>query len=190
MRRVLDGLYLACGILGATFLVLILLVVCAQVALNVADAVAGRLTGRAIGLLIPSYATFAGYFLAAGSFFALAYAFAHGTHIRVTLALQHMPAAPRRIAEVGTAALATVLSGYFAWFMLALTRESLRFGDLSSGLVAIPLWIPQSAMTAGLVALTIAAADRTLRAARGDIAAGEGDERLLQPEPERTDERT
>jgi TRAP-type C4-dicarboxylate transport system permease small subunit len=179
MRRLLDGFYLVCGALAATFLFAILAVVIAQVALNIVDFIAQRATGRAIGLLIPSYASFAGYFLASSTFFGLAYAFSAGAHIRVTLVLNQMPAGLRRGAEIWSAAVAAAISGYFAWYTVSLMRESLHFGDVSSGLVPIPLWIPQLAMAAGTVALTIATLDRTVRALRGDLPTAEGEDILL-----------
>lgn len=179
MRRLLDGFYLGCGALAATFLFAILAVVVAQVGLNIVDFVAQRATGRAIGLLIPSYASFAGYFLASSTFFGLAYAFNAGAHIRVTLVLGQMPAGPRRVSEIWSAAIAAGISGYFAWYAVSLMRESLRFGDVSSGLVPIPLWIPQLAMALGTVALAVATVDRTIRALRNDLPAVEGEDILL-----------
>ncbi len=188
MRRFLDRFYLACGAIGATFLFAIMAVVITQVAFNVVDFVSSRLTGRAIGLLVPSYASFAGYFLATSTFFALAYAFNAGAHIRVTLVLNQMPSRMRYGAEVWSAAIAAGLSAYFAWYAISLMRESLRFGDVSSGLVPIPLWMPQLAMAAGAAALTIATVDRAVRALRGDLPLVEGEDTLLEaarnPDPD------
>lgn len=179
MRTVLDRFYLACGVLGATFLFAILAVVITQVAFNVVDFIAYRLAGRAIGLLVPSYASFAGYCLASSTFFALAYAFNAGAHIRVTLVLQQMPGRVRYGSEIFSALIAAGLSAYFAWYALSLMRESLRFGDVSSGLVPIPLWIPQLAMAIGAAALTVATVDRAIRAIRGDLPLVEGEASLL-----------
>lgn len=171
MRRALDLLYALSGGLGALFLALILVTVLAQVALNMADGVSEALTGQAMGLLIPSYADFAGYFLAAGTFFALAYTFNAGGHIRVTLVLQRLPARLRQGAEIFCSGLAALTAGYFAWYAASLTHESWRFGDLSPGLVAIPTWIPQAAMTAGLAMLAIAGLDAFGQAAGGAMPA-------------------
>ena len=180
MRSVLDRFYLLCGALGATFLFAILAVVVVQVGFNIVDFVARLTTGRSVGLLIPSYANFAGYFLASSTFFALAYAFNEGSHIRVTLVINQMSGGLRRLSEIFSSALAAVLSGYFAWYAVSLLRESLRFGDVSSGLVSIPLWIPQLAMAAGAVALTIATLDRTQRALRDDLPETTGEESLMR----------
>lgn len=183
MRRALDLLYRASGLLGAGFIFAILVIVVGQVLCNVVDQLAEWVTGRAIGLLIPSYATFAGYFLAVGSFLALGYAFVRGAHIRVTLIIMRLPDAARRPAEILAALVAFGLSAYATWFMIELTRQSLRFGDVSSGLVPIKLWIPQTGMAIGLVILTIATADRLWLAVTGSLARDEDTEGVLARDP-------
>lgn len=167
MRRLLDGLYRASGGIAAAFLVAIAAVVLLQVGLNLVDALAAWLTGSPIGLVIPSYAAFAGYFLAATSFLALAYALRNGAHIRVSLVLHRMRSGPRRVLEVWCASAGAVTAGYFSWYAVALVRESLAYGDLSPGMVPVPLWIPQAAMAAGLVVLTIALADTAIELMMG-----------------------
>lgn len=181
MRCALDWLYRASGALGAMFLVAICGIVLAQVGANVIDALAAWITGHPIGLVIPSYADFAGFFLAASSFLALPYALRHGAHIRVTLLLQGLPAGVRRWFEVWCTLVGTAMAGYAAWYMSALVAESWRFGDVSPGLVAVPLWLPQSGMALGLIVLTVALADDLVATLRGRTpsfeaaeAAGEG----------------
>ncbi|MBZ0216505.1 MAG: TRAP transporter small permease subunit [Fimbriimonadaceae bacterium] len=159
MRAALNFLYKLSGALGALFLTLILVSVLAQVSLNIADRIAKLFTGSPIGLLIPSYADFAGYFLAAGTFFALAYSFNHGAHIRVNLLLIQFPESLRRLAEVWSSAIAFAMSAYFTYWAADLMHDSWRFGDVSTGLVSIKLWIPQLTMVAGLCVLTIATLD-------------------------------
>ena len=91
MRKFLDKLYDLSGYGAAIFIFAICLIVMAQVALNLSDNIAKYITGEAIGLTIPSYADFTGYFLAAASFMALAHTLKSGGHIRVTLLLQILP---------------------------------------------------------------------------------------------------
>ena len=52
-----------------------------------------------------------------------------------------------------------MLLGYFAYYVVVMTWKSFIYGDVSTNLVAIPLWIPQLAMAAGAVTLTLAIAD-------------------------------
>ena len=174
MRKALDMLYAASGALAALFIVLICVVVAAQVTLNLVT----RIFGSAYSLTIPSYADFAGFFLAASSFLALAYTLTRGSHIRVNLLLQTLRPGPRLLAELFSLGLGAVLSGYAAWFMIRLNIDSWRFGDLSYGIIAIPIWVPQLAVSAGLVVLTVAFTDlfvQTLRA-RAPVLRDEGSE--------------
>ena len=167
MRRALDGLYALSGALAAAFLAAIAVIVLAQVSLNVVDWLSERLAGGPIGLLIPSYADFAGYFLVAASFFALAHSFRRAALIRVNLILIRLPARARRAAELFCSGLAAAIAGYLAWYVGLLTYDAWRFGDVSPGLVPIPLWIPRTVMTAGIAALLVACLDSLVEVLRG-----------------------
>lgn len=167
MRRVLDALYLGGGWLAALFILAIASVVLLQVAANLIDAIAAAVTGEAIGLVIPSYADFAGFFLAASSFLALAYTLRAGAHIRVNLLIRHLSERRRRWLELWCVVTGAGVSAFFALYALRLTLESFEFGDLSPGMVAVPLWIPQSVMTMGLVILAIAFVDELVMVMRG-----------------------
>jgi TRAP-type C4-dicarboxylate transport system permease small subunit len=167
MRSALDRLYAASGALSAAFLVAICVIVLAQVACNAVDA-ALPLVGRSpIGLVIPSYAEFAGFFLAASSFLALAYTLRAGGHIRVRLLLQRLPAGAQRLAEYWCVCAALFVSAYFAWYCWRLVAESLAYHDMSPGIVPVALWIPQSAMALGLSVLAIAFVDELVGLMRG-----------------------
>ncbi len=48
---------------------------------------------------------------------------------------------------------------YFSWYTFLLVRESYLYHDLSPGMIAVPIWIPQSAMLLGLIVLAIALID-------------------------------
>jgi TRAP-type C4-dicarboxylate transport system permease small subunit len=180
MRRALDVLYLASGWIAAGFLVAIFAVVLGQVLLNLTNTLVRWATGTPSGLLIPSYAEFAGFFLAAASFFALAYTLKNGAHIRVTLVIQHAPEGLRRLLEIWCCVVGALLAGYFAYWAADLTWQSWRFGDVSYGLVAIPLWLPQAAMTLGAVTLTVALLDELQRVARGLPPASDKAEGVLE----------
>ena len=173
MRAGLDSLYRVSGVLAAIFLAAICAIVLAQVGANVVDAIAGGITGSPIGLVIPSYAEFTGFFLAASSFLALAHTLRNDAHIRVTLLLQHMRPAGRRLAELWCAAAGALMAGYFAWYTVLLVLESIEFNDLSPGMIPVPLWIPQSAMALGLVILTIALVDTFFSHLFGGSRSGE-----------------
>lgn len=167
MRRLLDGLYGASGALAALFVLAIALLVMAQVTLNIVDRLAVMLGGSAPGLTIPSYSDFTGFFLAAASFLALAHTLRSGDHIRVTLLTGRLAAGPRRTIEILTVALALLVTLFIGYYLVALVLESLEYGDLSSGMIAVPIWIPQSFVAAGVAVLAIALADELQGQLRG-----------------------
>ncbi len=165
MRKFLDMLYQASGIAAAGFIVVITLVVSAQVVLNLVT----KVFGAEYAYTIPSYADFAGFSLAAASFLALAYTLNKGGHIRVTLLIQTFGRIPRLAAEVFSLAIGAIMAGFMTYYMIRLNYESWDYGDLSFGIIAIPIWIPQLAVSGGLLILTIAFVDllvATLRAGR------------------------
>ena len=154
MARLLDRLYDAAGWLAALAVLFICAIVSAQIGLNIL----ARLGGPGMSFTIPSYADFAGYALAAASFLALAHTLRRGGHIRVSLVTDRLPAAARWGAELVTLALSTAMAGFASWYMVALVAESIHYGDMSTGIVAIPIWIPQVPVAAGLILLTTALA--------------------------------
>ncbi len=159
LRKSLERLYLTSGWCAATFLALICLLVLVQVSLNAIDRISGLLVGSAIGLTIPSYSDFTGFFLAAASFLALAYTLRQGEHIRVTLFLSRCNERVRHWLEIWCLSLTSAVTLYFAWYSLLLVRESYIYHDLSPGMIAVPIWIPQTAMFLGLLILSIALLD-------------------------------
>lgn len=159
MRRVLNGLYAASGALAALFLALIFAVIIVQVAFNTIDRLAGLIYGEAIGLAIPSYADFAGFFLAATSFLGLAATLRSGDLIRVNLLLQRLSPGARRMAELWGTAIGASISAMSTWHAVQLAMDAWRYNELSTGIVAIPMWIPQLSLILGLAILTIAFVD-------------------------------
>jgi TRAP-type C4-dicarboxylate transport system permease small subunit len=184
LRRALDALYRGSGALAALFLVAICVVVLLQVGANAIDKIAEWVTGAPIGLVVPSYSEFAGFFLAASSFLALAYTLRHGGHVRVSLLVRRATGTPRRALELWCTGAAAVLCGYFAYFTVRLMIESWRFDDLSPGLIPVPLWIPQASVALGLIVLTVALADEFAVVLRGGEAAYMAAERQLEAQME------
>ncbi|MGE5148269.1 MAG: TRAP transporter small permease [Candidatus Eiseniibacteriota bacterium] len=184
LRRALDALYRLSGALAALFLVAICAIVLLQVGANAVDKIAQWTTGAPIGLVVPSYAEFAGFFLAASSFLALAYTLRHGGHVRVSLFVWRLGSTARRALELWCTGFGALLSGYFSYFAIRLVIDSWRFDDLSPGLVPIPIWIPQTSLALGLVILTIALADEFETIRRGGEAAYMRAEQALEAQLE------
>jgi TRAP-type C4-dicarboxylate transport system permease small subunit len=155
MRAFLQKLYLGCGVLAGISMILI------------GVAVLYSIGGAYLGYVARSADDFAGYAMLASSFLALAYTFGKGEHIRVTLVLQRLTGRARRIGEIWCLFGATLLSGFFSWYTVKLIIDSYNFGDKSTGLIAVPLWIPQIPMAIGVVVLFVAMLEQLVVTATG-----------------------
>lgn len=154
MKSRLDPFFKLLGALGAFF-------VFATLAIEVVN-----IAGRSLGFSMAGMDAYAGYTLAAGSFLALAYALRSGDHIRVTLILQRLHGRVRWWMEVLCLLIATLLSGYFAWFSAKLVWGSYTMHDISQNVDATPLWIPQISMALGLFGLALAFAEQLVYTVR------------------------
>lgn len=152
MGKLLDRLYLIAAIAAGASIVAICLLVSTQIVLNGL----GRAFPGIFPTTIPSYADFSGYLLAAATFLAMAHTLRAGGHVRVTLITRVMPRRLGMLADGAVLVLGLIVAGMVTWFMTALTLESLHYGDTSTGIVPIPLAIPQSVATLGLVLLCLA----------------------------------
>jgi len=162
MRRILDIAYKAAGGIAALSILGICLIVSAQVMLNIL----ARVGGPNWSFTIPSYADFAGFLLATASFMAMAYTLREGSHIRVNLLVQNLPDRPRWLLELFALALGAIMAGYATYFTGSLLGESYHYGDMSTGIIAVPIWIPQLAMVGGMGLLTVAFLDTLIEALR------------------------
>ena len=151
MKNYPSRIYHLCGALAGVSLCALLVIIVVQ------------MVARWTGFTFPGSTNYAGYLMAAASFFALGYAFAHGSHIRVNLLLSKLGRF-RRIGEIWCLAVSSGLAIYFAWFAIKANYLSWRINDISQGQDATPLWIPQLAMSVGTVVFAIALIDHLLRA--------------------------
>lgn len=147
MRAFLNALYDGAAALAALFMVLLLLCVLSSI------------LGRELHFLIPGTDAYAGYFMAAAGFLALAHTLRRGEHIRVTLLLGTLPPPARRHLERFARAVSVLLGGSLAWYAIRLVAQSLAFNDISTSNDATPLWIPQLSMAAGSCVFLIALID-------------------------------
>lgn len=145
MRSLLDGLFEAAGYLAGLFMIGTLLTVLSSI------------FGRALPALeLPGADAYAGYCMAASAFLAMASTLRRGEHIRVTLILDRVSPAARRVLDIFCHAFALVVSGALAWYSIGLVTQSYGFNDISTGLDATPLWIPQLGMAVGASVLALA----------------------------------
>ncbi|MGP4842723.1 TRAP transporter small permease [Marinobacter sp. 1Y8] len=159
MRNALNAFYRFGGALSALQLTAIMVMVVLQVLGRVLDRVLVWVGADALGLNIPGLSELAAFLLLGATFFGLAYTFWQGGHIRVTLLVQHLPLPVQRFMDVAMVLVAAAITAFAAWNSAWLTYDSYDFGDLSIGMVPVPLWIPQLGMVLGLLWLLIALLD-------------------------------
>ena len=150
LRRGLDFLYGLSGVIAAICLISIL-------GLSVLQMLA-RWTGE----VFPGAPNYAGYAMAAASFFAFANALGNGAHIRVSIVLNAVPARVRYILELWCFGSGAAISAYFTYYAYEFVYFSWRFKEVSQGQDAVHLWIPQSVMVAGGALLTLCMLDNLL----------------------------
>ncbi|MCR4266066.1 TRAP transporter small permease [Nitratireductor sp. ZSWI3] len=167
MRKFLDWFYGLAEWLAMAALCAIAVLVFAQVMGRVTDAALSLFGMPPYGFLVPSLAEIAGFLLVGASFLALAGSLRGGVQIRVTLAIGLLPERVRRFTEIGVLMVAAALSGFFFYYAAKLAADSHRFNELSYGIIAIPLWIPQAVMAIGIGAFAIALLDDLVMALRG-----------------------
>lgn len=149
-RSILDRVYLVSGIIAALFLIAILSLIVIQ------------MLARWTGEVFPGAPDYAGYCMAAASFFAFAHALNRGAHIRVSMLLNAVGPKVRRALDTWCFAIASGLGWYFSYYAAKATYWSWKFNDVSQGQDATPMWIPQSAMVIGSVIFAIALTDHLI----------------------------
>ena len=155
MRKILDRLYLAAGGLAA----LCILTICVLMI--------GQSILREFGVRTGATNDVVAWLCAAAAFLAMAHAFKHGDFVRVTLLLEKLSAPVRRAMEIISLAIACFAIGYLAWWATRFAWESYQFNDMANGLLAIPLWIPQTSFVAGAWLFFIAVLDEMVIVLRG-----------------------
>lgn len=159
MRNTLDTIYKISGGLAAASIVAIVLIVFGQVMLNIVDYLAKMMLGRSIGLLIPSYTSLSGYGLAFATFLSLGLGLRKAVHIRVTLLESRLPSSVRRLTLTMISLIGVVIGVLFTYSLASLAYQSYSWGDRGTGLLKVPLWIPQSVLCIGMAVFLIAALD-------------------------------
>lgn len=155
LRRTLDSLYLAGGVLGAAYMVAIAVLILAQIA------------GRQFDVQLRGVDDLSSWAVAGAALLPLAYTFRHGAHIRVDLIIGRLKGGPRRAMEILALALAAGMIGFFAYASMTMVWDSFEFGDVAMGLVKWPTWIPQIAQGIGAALFAIALVDDLVVVATG-----------------------
>lgn len=147
MRRFLDGLYLASGYAAGACLVLIFFF---MLVMSV---------GRQVGVNIPSADDYVSWLMAGLGFLALAHTFKKGELIRMGLVIENVSGTKRRVMEIVALLLGTAFIAFLTKHAVTMTYQSWQFDELSNGVVAVPMWIPQLSFAVGTLVLLIAFLD-------------------------------
>lgn len=124
----LDKIYLASGVIAATFMIIILLIIIAQ------------MIARWSGVAFQGSSEFAGYAMAATSFFAMAYTLNHGAHIRVSILL-NINNFTRMWVDAFAMLIAAITATYFARFAVKTNFMSEILNDRTQGQDQVPEWL-------------------------------------------------
>lgn len=143
LRRVLALVTNVAGALSAAMMVVMVAAVLFQI------------VSRMLGFRSFDAGELAGFLLAIMSFLALAYTFRAGGHIRVNVALSRLSGGSRRAMEIACLTVAAAIVLVLAWSSYSMARDSYEFGSVSTGMLAVPLWIPQVGMVVGAVLLLL-----------------------------------
>ena len=133
----LNNLYKFSGYIAATFLIFVAIFILIGI------------SSRIFGFYIRGLAEYSGYCTASASFFALAYTFVEGGHIRITLFLEKLSGLKKRIMEIWCLAIASFFSGYLAFYFIKMLIISYKFQERSEGADEILIWIPQTSVAIG-----------------------------------------
>ena len=133
----LEKIYKFSGYVAAIFLIFIAIFILLGV------------LSRIFGFYIRGLAEYSGYCMAAASFFALAYTFVEGGHIRITLFLEKVSKTKKIFLEKWCLIIATYFSGYLAYYFIKMLIISYKFQERSEGADEILIWIPQTSVALG-----------------------------------------
>ena len=137
LNKNLNKLYKFSGYIAATFLILVAVFI-----------IIGILS-RIFGFYIRGLAEYSGYCMASASFFALAYTFVEGGHIRITLFLEKLSGLKKKIVEIWCLTIASFFSGYLSFYFIKMLIISYKFQERSEGADEILIWIPQTSVAIG-----------------------------------------
>ena len=137
LNKNLNKLYKFSGYIAATFLILVAVFI-----------IIGILS-RIFDFYIRGLAEYSGYCMASASFFALAYTFVEGGHIRITLFLEKLSGLKKKIVEIWCLTIASFFSGYLSFYFIKMLIISYKFQERSEGADEILIWIPQTSVAIG-----------------------------------------
>ena len=144
INKNLNKLYKFSGYLAAFFLILVAVFILIGI------------SSRIFGFYIRGLAEYSGYSMAAASFYALAYTFVEGGHIRITLFLEKVSKRYKKFIEIWCLIIASIFSSYLTYYLWKMLFISYDFQERSEGADEILIWIPQTSVSLGSLIFFIA----------------------------------
>ena len=137
LNRNLNKLYKYSGYIAAIFLILVAVFILIGI------------SSRIFGFYIRGLAEYSGYCMASASFFALAFTFVDGSHIRITLFLEKLSGFKKKLIEIWCLSVASFFSAYLSFYFIKMLIISYKFQERSEGADEILIWIPQTSVAIG-----------------------------------------
>ena len=137
LNNYLKKIYKFSGYIASFFLILVAVFILIGIA------------SRIFGFYVRGLAEYSGYCMAASSFFALAYTFVEGGHIRITLFLEKISINKKKYLETWCLIISSFFSGYLAFYFIKMLIISYKFQERSEGADEILIWIPQTSVAIG-----------------------------------------
>ena len=137
LDKTLHKIYKFSGYIAAFFLILVAVFILIGI------------SSRMFGFYIRGLAEYSGYCMASASFFALAYTFVEGGHIRITLFLEKLSGKKKWLIETWCLSVASFFSGYLSFYFIKMLIISFKFQERSEGADEILIWIPQLSVAIG-----------------------------------------
>lgn len=116
------------------------------------------IASRALSSYIPGLTHLAGYLMALGHCFAMAYTFRRGGHIRIEILISKLSLKRQKMLEKAALILSFFVITYIAFYMFRLAYFSWLFNEYSSGARYIMLWPIQSLAAIGISVFSISLA--------------------------------
>ena len=156
LRRILHAFHEGAAYLAAAFIFAIFAIMI------------GSTVMRALGMQTGGTDDLVAWFCAAAGFLAMAHTFRRGDFVRVLLLLERLDTRRRRGFEIAALCVAATFCAYLVWAAVSFVYESWAFHDMANGMIAIPLWIPQSSFVAGTLLLLAAVVEELVAVIRGE----------------------
>ncbi len=144
INKNLNKLYKLSGFIAAFFLILVAVFILIGI------------SSRIFGFYIRGLAEYSGYCMAAASFYALAFTFVEGGHIRITLFIEKASSVYKRFLEIWCLIVASIFSSYLSFYLWKMLIISYDFKERSEGADEILIWIPQTSVAIGSLIFLIA----------------------------------